>query len=73
MVIAPSMFTIMRMTSRYAISAWNRRFEKVHKKMPPTTVVAVKLTAMPVVRTARRIASSMSEVSATSCRMRSTM
>jgi len=66
MMIAPSMFTIISNVSSCAISAWKRRFEKDHSTMPPTTVVAVKETAIPVVRTARRTASSMSEVPATS-------
>jgi hypothetical protein len=71
--MAPSMLITIRIDSSCAISAWKRRFDRTHGRMPPTIVVAVNDTAMPVVRTALRTASSMSSVSTTSCRMRSTM
>ena len=67
------MLMTMRIESSCAMSAWKRRLEKDQSTMPPTMVVAVKLTAMPVVRIARLTASSMSSVSTTSWRMRSTM
>ena len=72
-VIAPSMLITIRIDSSCAISAWKRRLETTQGMIPPTMQVAVKLPAIPVVRTARWTASSMSAVSATSWRMRSTM
>ncbi len=68
------MLTTIRITSSCAISAWKRRFEKLQRTIPPTMVLAVKVTAIPVVLMVRRTASSMSPpVSATSWRIRSTM
>jgi hypothetical protein len=52
------MLTTITITRSWAISAWKRRFEKTQSTIPATTVVAVKLTAIPVVLIARRIASS---------------
>ena len=71
--IAPSMFTSIRMESSWAISAWKRRLLKDHHTIPPIRVVAVKDTAIPVVRIARRIPSFRSPPQEYSCRMRSVM
>jgi hypothetical protein len=53
-IMAPSILITINKESKILISAWNLRLEKKYQKMiPPTKVVAVKLTAFPVVFTAK--------------------